>query len=116
MSQACSRVSMHSMINPGTDPTFPGFFADFFEQRRGTWGTSGLSPGCLRLRALAFDVGHFDRAVGEIARDAAGVRQPPGLSGFEFDILRLAVRHGETNAAPGDADEHAGAVVVQRYR
>src|ERR1035437_112755 len=70
----------------------------------------------LRLRALGFDVEHFDRAVGEIARDAPGVRQPPGLSGFEFDILRLAVRHGETNAAPGDADEHAGAVVMQRYR
>ena len=48
----------------------------------------------LRRRTLGLDVQHFDGTAGEIARGAAAVRHPPGLSAFELDILRVAARRG----------------------
>ena len=74
-----------------------------------------LPVAVLRCRRLGLDVQHFEGTGGEIARGAAGVRHPPGLPGFQLDVQRIAARHAETNAAPGEADQNAGAVVMRGY-
>src|ERR1019366_6854289 len=43
-------------VNPGTDPTFPGF------ERHKTWGTSGLSPKKVVPSDLISSLAHYRHA------------------------------------------------------